>query len=124
MAKEQTQFKKGISGNPLGKPKGILNSKTILERFLSCETVTTNPITGIEETLSYEEILHLKQIKKAMEGDLAAYKEIIERLEGKAQAKLDITTQDEQIETVNLSLLSDAQLRNLIEIQDSFGITH
>ena len=62
-----------------------LHSKTILERFLSIEKDMTNPLTGLEDKLSIAEIMHLKQIANAVQGDLSAYKEIIDRLEGKTK---------------------------------------
>ena len=35
---KQTQFKKGVSGNPSGRPKGSLNMATVLQRTLSEKT--------------------------------------------------------------------------------------
>ena len=98
MAKEDlTPFKKGQSGNPNGRPKGVLNSKTILERFLSIEKKMQNPLNNTIENLSIAELLTLKQIANAMNGDLSAYKEIIDRLEGKSQSKVDVTTDGKEI---------------------------
>ena len=96
MPKEDTQWKKGQSGNLLGKPKGILNSKTILERFMSIVQTVENQITGEFEGLTVEEQIHLAQLKKAKEGDLFAYKEILDRLEGKAKQNVDLNAQIEQ----------------------------
>lgn len=100
MAKEDlTPFKKGQSGNPNGRPKGVLNSKTILERFLSIEKSMNNPLNNELENLSIAELMALKQIANALNGDLAAYKEITDRLEGKTQTKVDVTTDGEKIST-------------------------
>src|SRR6478609_25981 len=74
MPKEDTQFKKGQSGNINGRPKGAVSIKTILKRFLSEEINTTNPITKQTESLSVADIIVLKQIGAAMGGDLAAAK--------------------------------------------------
>jgi hypothetical protein len=84
------QFKKGQSGNPNGRPKGSLNSKTILQRFLDLKTEATNPITNELENLTVAEQIHLVQIANAIAGDLYSYKEIIDRLEGKTVAVQEI----------------------------------
>jgi len=86
----EPRWKKGESGNPAGRPKGIPNTRTRLQRLLSITQDLTNPITGEVEGFSIIEQLDLQQIIKARKGDLAAYKAIIERLEGKApEAKQD-----------------------------------
>ena len=86
MAKEdikQHQYKKGQSGNPNGRPVGALGSKTILQKYLNLTTKAVNPITNMTESLTVAEQIHLKQVAKAIDGDLYSYKEIIDRLEGK-----------------------------------------
>ena len=35
MGKESTQFKKGVSGNPAGKPKGALSEITLLKKAIA-----------------------------------------------------------------------------------------
>ncbi len=84
------EFKPGQSGNPAGRPKGIPNSKTILQRFLALEEKIANPVTGVEESMSQLEIMYLKQIAKARKGDLQAMKEVIDRYEGKAGQTIDM----------------------------------
>jgi len=93
MPSEETQWKKGQSGNPLGRPVGIINAKTILERFLAVQKEMINPLNNELENLSIAEIMHLKQIANALQGDLASYKEVIDRMEGKSIAKIE-TKQD------------------------------
>lgn len=83
-------FKPGQSGNPAGRPKGIPNSKTILQRFLALEEKIANPVTGVEESMSQLEIMYLKQIAKARKGDLSAMKEVIDRYEGKPQQTVEM----------------------------------
>ena len=91
-----TQFSKDRQPSNESKrvPKSI-KSSDILNRFLSIEKDMTNPLTGLEDKLSIAEIMHLKQIANAVQGDLSAYKEIIDRLEGKAKSieekTIDIT---------------------------------
>ena len=79
---------KGEIRNPHGRAKGSLNSKTILKRFLSLTEKVKNPVTGDFENMTQLDIIYLKQIEKARKGDLAAMKERLDRLEGKAKQVL------------------------------------
>jgi len=92
MANEQnlTPFPKGVSGNPAGKPKGIPNSKTRLLRLLELVQVKTNPITGEKEEFTVAEQLDMMVLQKAFKGDLRAYQEILDRLEGRAKQTNEI----------------------------------
>jgi len=92
MANEQnlTPFPKGVSGNPAGKPKGIPNSKTRLLRLLELVQVKTNPITGEKEEFTVAEQLDMMVLQKAFKGDLKAYQEILDRLEGRAKQTNEI----------------------------------
>jgi hypothetical protein len=92
MANEQnlTPFKKGEVANPNGRPKGIPNSKTRLLRLLELVQVKTNPITGEKEEFTVAEQLDMMVLKKAFNGDLKAYQEILDRLEGRAKQTNEI----------------------------------
>jgi hypothetical protein len=84
------QFKKGESGNPNGRPKGVPNSKTRLLRLLELVQTKTNPITGEKEEFTVAEQLDLVVLQKAFKGDLRAYQEILDRLEGKAKQSTEL----------------------------------
>lgn len=99
-------MKKGETRNPNGRPKGSLNSKTILNKFLSLQEKFKNPVTGEFEKMSVYEVMSLSIIAKARKGDLNAYKEILDRLEGKAQQKIDHTTDGEAINKVTVEILN------------------
>ena len=92
MANEQNlkPFPKGVSGNPAGKPKGVPNSKTRLLRLLELVQVKTNPITGEKEEFTVAEQLDLMVLQKAFKGDLRAYQEVMDRLEGKAKQSTEL----------------------------------
>ena len=82
-------FEKGNPGGP-GRPKGVENSKTRLLRLLSLVQKKKNPITGIEEEYTLLELMDMQQVNKALKGDDKAYKEILDRLEGRAKQSTEV----------------------------------
>jgi len=52
-------FKKGVSGNSSGRPKGSLNRKTVAREYLAFLQEEVNPLTGIKELLSNEDMITL-----------------------------------------------------------------
>jgi len=90
---------KGEVRNPNGRPVGSKNTKTILERFLNLEMKQKNPFTQEIEDMTVLELMNLKQIANALEGDLAAFKEIIDRHEGKVMQKTDVTSGGDKIQS-------------------------
>lgn len=71
-------FKKGESGNPNGRPKGAKNRSTIARYWLEVNQNLKNPLTGESETMSQEDLMTLALIKKAREGDVNAYKALMD----------------------------------------------
>ena len=92
MANEQNLIpaQKGEIRNPNGRPKGVPNSKTRLLRLLELVQTKTNPITGEKEEFTIAEQLDMVLINKALKGDLNAYKELFDRLEGRAKQTSEI----------------------------------
>jgi hypothetical protein len=89
----EPRWKKGESGNPAGKKKGVLNSKTRLKMLLEVVVNKENPFTNEFQDFNLLELMDMKQIQKAIDnGDTNAYKEILDRLEGKSNI-----TQDESV---------------------------
>ena len=81
MAKEENlrpAWEKGESGNPNGRPKGSKNRSTIARRWLEVNQSLKNPLTGENETMSQEDLMTLALIKKAREGDVNAYKALMD----------------------------------------------
>lgn len=95
-----TPFKPGQSGNPAGKPPGIPNAKTRYKRILELITEKTNPVTGETEKFTQLELMDMAIFNKALKGDLASYKEIMDRLEGRSAQSVDVTSGGEKLPTV------------------------
>lgn len=113
--KQKANLKPPIAGevrNPNGRPIGSKNTRTILERFLNIEMKQKNPFTQEIEQMTVLELMNLKQIANALEGDLASFREIIDRHEGKVIAKAEQTNinidagklTDEEIKRINDNL--------------------
>lgn len=96
MANEENLIpvKKGEVRNPNGRPKGVPNAKTRYLRFLTLIQQANNPMTGVLEDMTVAEQLDLEMIKKAQTGDINAYKEIMDRLEGKPTQVVDMNMTD------------------------------
>jgi hypothetical protein len=81
MANEQNLkpgWKKGESGNPKGYPVGKKNRSTVARYWMEVNQKLKNPLTGTEETMSQEDLMTLALIKKARDGDVNAYKALMD----------------------------------------------
>ena len=81
---------KGEVRNPNGRPKGIPNSKTRYLRLLALVQKVKNPVTGEMEEFTVMEQMDMKMFSKALTGDIRAYENIMDRLEGKPQQTVDM----------------------------------
>ena len=61
-----------------GRPKGSKNRSTIARKWLEVNQSLKNPLTGESETMSQEDLMTLALIKKAREGDVTAYKALMD----------------------------------------------
>jgi hypothetical protein len=68
------RFRKGVSGNPKGRPKGACNLATVLGRTLQ-EQVVINE-SGVRKTVSKLEAAIKQLVNKAAGGDLAALRQL------------------------------------------------
>ena len=71
-------FQKGESGNPKGYPVGKKNRSTVARYWMEVNQKLKNPLTGTEETMSQEDLMTLALIKKARDGDVNAYKALMD----------------------------------------------
>ena len=85
---------KGQSGNPSGRPKGSKNRSTIARKWLSTKSKIVNPISSKEEMLSQEDIGTLALIKKMRNGDVNAYKALLDSGYGQAKEQIDISPKE------------------------------
>ncbi len=69
---KHTQFKKGISGNPGGRPKGALNISTVMQRALKETIVVVEE--GKKKTISKMEAAVKRLVDKAIAGDMSAFR--------------------------------------------------
>ena len=98
-------FKPGESGNPKGRKKGSLNLKTILENLLSQETDEIDEISG--KRLNRYQKATLEVLKKAMAGDIYAFRELADRFEGKPSQSIEV--KEKTID--DLETMSDTELK-------------
>jgi hypothetical protein len=87
----EPRWEKGESGNPAGRPKGSRNRSTIAKHWLEVNQSLKNPLTGVEETMSQEDLMTLALIKKAREGDVNAYKALMDSGYGSPIQQIDQT---------------------------------
>jgi len=74
----EPRWGKGESGNPNGRPKGAKGRATIARYWLEVNQNLKNPITGEQENMSQEDLITLAIIKKARNGDVNAYKALMD----------------------------------------------
>lgn len=76
-------WKPGQSGNPAGRPKGRRSFKTILNEILEQEIEVDDPITNKRTKKKIDECINIALAKKAVGGDLGAYQEIRDMVDGR-----------------------------------------
>ncbi len=106
-------FEKGESGNPNGRPKGAKNRSTIARHWLQVNQNLKNPLTGENETMSQEDLMTLALIKKAREGDVNAYKALMDSGYGAPVQQIEQTNTD-----IDLSGLTTDELKELLKGDD------
>jgi hypothetical protein len=89
-----TRFKKGVSGNPNGRPKGSLNVATAFAKALREKVVVTEH--GKRRTITKLEAALKQLVNKAASGDLRALRQLVE-LARDAEAKQNITNPESPI---------------------------
>lgn len=80
------RFKPGQSGNPKGRPKGIISLKKLIRQVLEEKIVTDDGNKVVRGLLIVKAM-----IEKAESGDVSAFRAICERLEGMPTQAIDVT---------------------------------
>ena len=78
------RWPKGKSANPKGYPKGKLQTKTIIKYWLGMKEEIPDPFKpGQFLKVKVIDTMTLGLINKARKGDVASYRELLDRVEGK-----------------------------------------
>lgn len=93
-----------------------MNLSTRLKKMLEEEIEVKVDESGRKEKKRMGDIVIRKLIKKAMDGETRAIREILDRVDGKTKQQIDVTTAGEPIgkDEVNYNKLSDAALREIV----------
>lgn len=95
-----SQWQKGQSGNPSGRPKGHRNYATIyreaLKRLAKEKNLTPEQI---------EEVILKSGLDKAMKGDYNFYRDTFDRLHGKAPQGIGTMDEDGEFVPQNISVV-------------------
>jgi hypothetical protein len=87
---QKTQFSSENQPERRGNIRGTEHSSTRLKRLLHAIQKAKNPVTKTDEEFTTLELMDAALMAKALKGDVAAYREILDRLEGKAVQKTEI----------------------------------
>ena len=122
-------FKKGISGNPKGRKKGVKNRSTIIKELFNSIGVLNDydfnqlqsKFPHITNDMSIEYLMTLVQVNNAIfKGDLRAYKVLNDSLYGTITKELNREREDQELfsikkEDFDLSVLSTDELKILLK---------
>jgi len=113
-------YKKGQSGNPAGRPRGSRNVSSVLAGMLQelapdvvVEASFVKDISkGLKRATIADAFAARLIYEGAVNGNLGALKEVLDRTEGKAKERLQITHKDDleaAANLVNISLFLEKQ---------------
>jgi len=124
-----TPFKKGVSGNPKGRKKGVKNRSTIIKELFNSIGVLNDydfdqlqsKFPHITNDMSIEYLMTLVQVNNAIfKGDLRAYKVLNDSLYGTITKELNREKEEQELfsikkEDFDLSVLSTDELKILLK---------
>lgn len=112
MAKEDNlkKFSSEYQPEKNGRPKGAKNRSTIAKYWLEVNQKLKNPLTGAEETMSQEDLMTLALIKKAREGDVSAYRALMDSGYGAPVQQVEQTQTN-----IDLSDLTTDEIKDLLK---------
>ena len=101
-------WEKGVSGNPKGRPKGSKNRSTIVKNWMEAEQKLKNPISGELEMLSQEDAGTLALIHKMRQGDVSAYRALMDSLYGAVRQTMELSQAEQPIfKQLDIDVISD-----------------
>lgn len=103
-------FKKGVSGNPKGRPKKDVCITSWLKEFAN-KSITA-PIDA--KNLTYAQAAALSAWKAAAKGELDNYNFIIERIEGKTLTTIDMTSKGNELKGTTIFQIVNEETKNLV----------
>ncbi|MHA7827550.1 MAG: DUF5681 domain-containing protein [Roseovarius sp.] len=109
---KHSQFQKGQSGNPNGRPKGSKNISTILkEQLYRKVTISEN---GRHKQITVIDAIFRRVSKSALEGDRSAWNTIIKLF---PMLEADNLAVDEMTDASEIDATDEAILRHFIEMR-------
>jgi len=122
-------FKKGVSGNPKGRKKGVRNRSSIIKELFDSIGVLNDydfnqlqsKFPHITNDMSIEYLMTLVQVNNAIfKGDLRAYKVLNDSLYGTTTKELNRERDEQELfsikkEDFDLSVLSTDELKILLK---------
>ena len=104
-----SQFKKGQSGNPRGRPKGAKNAATILNEALNERVTVTEG--GKRKAITKRKAAFKQLVNRAVSGDPRHMRMLLEKIEA-AEARLDpATAQTESLGEADQAVLRELRAR-------------
>ena len=94
MPPSETRFRKGVSGNPKGRPKGTQNVATVLQQTLQERVVIIE--NGQRKTITKLEAALKQLTNKAASGDLGALKLLVTLARPEEERLLSEASEKEQ----------------------------
>ena len=110
-----TQFSSENQPKGRGRPAGVKNRSTVAKYWLSLEQKADNPITGEKDcVLSQEDIMALAMIAKARNGDVNAFKAIMDCAYG-SSTSIDVTSTGKSVSDNSVSIVTLSDYVKLLE---------
>ena len=103
---QRYEYKKGQSGNPAGKPKGVLNGpraciRALLRQMAPDEAVEAFKTYGYDiNAPSNADILAIVLLEKAINGDIAAIKEVYAQVESPLKQTIEHDVSSDTIKLI------------------------
>ncbi len=88
-------FPKGVSGNPSGKPKGIITRGHIeatMGRFCNMTRAELQEVVADKKSTMLEIMVASIMAKSAQQGDHQRFEALMQRMVGKVQDKIEMST--------------------------------